>query len=378
MRAILLLALNDLRRTVRDKPAFIWMLAFPIGMMWFFGSLGSDNSGPPEIGLTVINHDQGWISTALIEELQDERIDLHIASPDDEGPPVRALVIPAGFTQGVLAGEQQVVRLEKSPKASTSYSMAAQVHILRAVVRSTGRLVQMSAPDASAEQAEVFRELAGQPQLVRLAVTTAGEGHPTPGGKAQSIPGMLTMTVLMMTLIYGAVFLTLEKRLGMLRRQVSLPLSRIQLYLGKLVGRLMIASLQICGLLLAGRFLFGLSWGSSPVGLFLVVASYALAVAALSTLLGAILSTAAQASSVGWIVGMVLAALGGCWWPAELMPGWMQTITHALPTTWAMDGFHALISFGYGVEAVLLPATALVGFALLFSLLGAKLLRFEG
>ena len=60
------------------------------------------------------------------------------------------------------------------------------------------------------------------------------------------------------------------------------------------------------------------------------------------------------------------------------MPGWMRTMAHALPTTWAMDGFHALISFGYGVEAVLAPATALVGMALLFSLLGAKLLRFEG
>jgi ABC-2 type transport system permease protein len=73
----------------------------------------------------------------------------------------------------------------------------------------------------------------------------------------------------------------------------------------------------------------------------------------------------------------VLAALGGCWWPAELMPGWMRTLSHALPTAWAMDGFHALITFGHGLEAVLVPTTVLLGFAAVFSAAGARLLRFD-
>ena len=40
-----------------------------------------------------------------------------------------------------------------------------------------------------------------------------------------------------------------------------------------------------------------------------------------------------------------------------------------------MDGFHALISFGHGVEAVVLPAAVLLGFAALFAALGSSLLR---
>jgi len=40
-----------------------------------------------------------------------------------------------------------------------------------------------------------------------------------------------------------------------------------------------------------------------------------------------------------------------------------------------MDAFHSLISFGRGVEAVLLPAAVLLGFAALFSVLGARFLR---
>jgi hypothetical protein len=42
-----------------------------------------------------------------------------------------------------------------------------------------------------------------------------------------------------------------------------------------------------------------------------------------------------------------------------------------------MDGFHALISFGRGIEAVVLPAAVLLGFAALFAALGARLLRFD-
>jgi archaellum component FlaF (FlaF/FlaG flagellin family) len=39
-----------------------------------------------------------------------------------------------------------------------------------------------------------------------------------------------------------------------------------------------------------------------------------------------------------------------------------------------MDAFHALISFGRGADAVVLPAAVLVGFGLLFSALGARYL----
>ena len=72
---------------------------------------------------------------------------------------------------------------------------------------------------------------------------------------------------------------------------------------------------------------------------------------------------------------MVMAALGGCWWPSEVVPRWLWHAAHVFPTAWAMDAFHALISFGRGVEAVVIPALALTAFGAVFSLLGARSLR---
>ena len=75
---------------------------------------------------------------------------------------------------------------------------------------------------------------------------------------------------------------------------------------------------------------------------------------------------------------MVMAALGGCWWPGEVMPrlALADRGPCAARPTWAMDAFHALISFGQGFDAVMLPCAVLLGFAALFAALGARFLSF--
>ena len=73
MKQIWVLALNDLRLTVRDRSSFIWMLVMPLAMMWFFGNIGDGgSSGPPRMALTVIDHDGGWLAEALVDELRNE------------------------------------------------------------------------------------------------------------------------------------------------------------------------------------------------------------------------------------------------------------------------------------------------------------------
>jgi len=375
MSNVLWLAWNDVRLTARDKPAFLWLVALPIAMMWFFGAIGGGSERPLRLALDVLDEDGGWVARALVDEVRDDTIDLQepAVAQAPGGAERRRLVVPAGFTAGVLAGERQVLRVEHVASGTTESNLAVQAHVVRAIARTIGRLA--TAKIEGGASAERYRDVAARPALVRLAVATAGRGTPVPRGREQSVPGMLTMTVLMMTLIYGAVFLTIEKQSGMLRRQSLVPMGRGRVILAKLIGRLILAALQIGVLVAAGRLLFGVSWGRSPAGLALLLLSYAIAVAGLATLLGAVVRNPAQASAVGWIVGMVLAALGGCWWPSEVMPAWMRAAAHVLPTAWAMDGFHGLITFGQGLPDVLVPAAALLGFGGAFSILAARLLR---
>ncbi len=383
MKRVLLLAVNDLRLTVRDKPSFFWLLILPVALMAFFAQIPGGSDAPPRISLTVVDQDGGWLARSFVEQLKDETVVLEEVAPEepDTTEKIRTLVIPEGFTDGVLAGEQQTLRIETEPDASESFGIAAQAHVMRAIVRTLATLTEIDLAgnngDGADDRMQRFVELAERPPLVELAVSTAGTGQQVPGGRAQSVPGTMTFTVLMMTLIYGAVFLTVEKKSGMLRRQASLPVTRRQIFLGKLLGRLFLAAIQLAILVPVGRFVFGIHFGSSPTGLVLLVGAYALAVGGLATLMGAVLQTVEQAGMIGWIVGLVMAGLGGCWWPAEVMPRWMWNVAHVFPTAWAMDGFHALISFGHGIEAVIVPSAVLAGFGVLFSLVGARFLDYS-
>jgi ABC-2 type transport system permease protein len=377
LRSLLLVAGNDVRLTVRDRAAFFWMLALPLLLTWIFGQLGAQG-GATKVGLTVLDRDGGWLASALTEELTAGSVDLKVlrgtqaeAPPD---PTLRWIVIPKGFTEGALAGRQQKLAIETAKNASTDYSRAAEVLVVRAIVRTLGRAAEMKVAGDTMTSQEYDR-LRARPPIISLAVETAGHGAAVPSGVALSVPGNLTFFVLMTTVIYGAVFLTIEKREGMIRRQLTLPISRRTLLGGKVLGRILVASIEVAVLLIAGRFLFGLHFGSSPGGLALLLASYGLAVAGISTFLGAVLQTPVQASSVGMLVSLVMAGLGGCWWPSEIMPEWLRTTAHVFPTAWAMDGLHALISFGKGVDAVLVPSAVLALFGLVFALWGASRLR---
>lgn len=370
-----LLALNDVRLTAKDKSSLVWMLLFPVALMWFFGeSFSGGPEGPPRISLTVDDRDRGWLARALIDELDGEQVAL-AELEDGETPRIRTLVLPEGLTAGVLAGRRQTVRLEVDPDADRAFGMGAEIHVRRALVRVLGRLLEARISAEDDETETRYRELEKREPAVRLEASAAGEGAAIPSGYGQSVPGILTMIVLMMTLIYGGIFLILEKEQGMLRRQLSLPVTRGTVVAGKIVGRLTIAAVQIVLLLSVARLVFGLSLGTSPAGLLLLTSSYALAVACLSILLGAVFASTEQASMVGWIASMVMAGLGGCWWPSEVMPEWLRTAAHVFPTAWAMDGFHALISFGRGIEGVWIPSLALLGFGAVFGLLGARFLR---
>lgn len=379
--SVWLLALNDLRLTVKDRTSLLWMLLLPLALMWFFGQAGSGPGGPPKISLSVDNQDGDWVAQALLAELDADQLNLQMVGDDPEAEHIRTLVLPTDLTEAMLAGESQTLRLELDPDANASFGRGAEVHIFRALVRLQGRLLELDilAPEGTpSEELELgYQRLSELPPKVLLEVTNAGQGVPVPQGFAQSVPGMLTMIVLMMTLIYGGVFLILEKQQGMLRRQATLPTSRLAIVLGKILGRLFIAAMQIVLLLTAATFLFGFELGSSWTGLLMLCASYSVAVAGLSVLLGAVLKTPEQASTVGWLLSMVLAGLGGCWWPSEVMPEWLQTAAKALPTSWAMDGFHSLISYGRGVTAVLTPSMVLLAFGLISTVLAVRYLRWE-
>ncbi len=63
---------------------------------------------------------------------------------------------------------------------------------------------------------------------------------------------------------------------------------------------------------------------------------------------------------------VIASALGGCWWPIEVVPDAIKTVAKFFPTYWGVQGLHDVMSFGKSWDAIMLECSILCGFALLF------------
>jgi ABC-2 type transport system permease protein len=124
-------------------------------------------------------------------------------------------------------------------------------------------------------------------------------------------------------------------------------------------------------------FVFGVDWGSALPMVSVVLLAWACFNASLGLLLANLVANENQMSALAVISSLVLAALGGCWWPIEITPGWMQDLAGFLPTGWAMSSMHQLVHFGNGAEAVLPQLGLLITGTILMGAAAAKRFRFE-
>jgi ABC-type multidrug transport system permease subunit len=183
--------------------------------------------------------------------------------------------------------------------------------------------------------------------------------------------------MLLTLLTTGAVWLVIERKQGILRRLASSPVSRGSIVWGKCLARFALSAVQIAFALITGSVLFKVEWGPNLWTILIVLAGYAALGVAASVLLGAVARTEGQAIGIGVLSTNVLAALGGCWWPIEVTPRWAQAFSLALPTGWAMDALHKLVSFGDSASSVVPHLAAFAVAALAAGFIAARKFRFD-
>ncbi|MBU1701495.1 MAG: ABC transporter permease [Candidatus Eisenbacteria bacterium] len=379
---IIALAATEIRLTLRDRGALLWIFLMPLVFGFFFGSvIPSGSSSGSSVALNIVDLDLDILSRQLVSSLQGEGFTttVHDTMPARDKL-YRALIIPKGLTRNILSGQRDSLQFIQTKEAGTTGTMAAQVRIHKVIVRTLSALTETLAetPAETGEKHEVTEKelnaLFQRPDLVTIKTTTARADRDTPGGFKQSMPGMIVMFVLQMSLIYGGIFMVLDRQTGRLRRLATTPAGPLQIFLGKILGLSILALMQTFVLVVVSRFLFHLHWGS-PIALSILILAYIFSVASLGITLGAFAKTPEQARGLGLLFTMILSSLGGCWWPMEIVPKAGQIFGHLFPTAWAMDGMHQIISFGNGVSAILMPALVLCGYGLLFLLAGTALFR---
>lgn len=87
---------------------------------------------------------------------------------------------------------------------------------------------------------------------------------------------------------------------------------------------------------------------------------------AVGELFGSFCTNEQQVFGFGMLFTMIASALGGCWWPIEVVPETMKTVAKFFPTFWGVQGLHDVMSFGKSWDAIAMECVMLWLYALVF------------
>ena len=400
MRKIWAITWKDVRLRFSSRSEYLFFLILPLLFTTILGGLSFGSDGDNRIRLPVVNEDGGVEAQALLTTLADSgavrteevaRAEAETLYEDQDV--VAMLVIPAGFSSSLQQGE--AVTLGWHAQAGNGDSLAAE-QAVRAAVSDVSRALAIANTsvaaaaevrpfDSDEAAADFFAASLAQAQLLlaeeparvvvtRPEVTESGSGEYDPG--AQASAGQLITWVFIPLLGTSALF-AYERTRGTLRRLLTTPTNKATYLLGTISGQLLVALVQMAILVGFGVLVMKLNWGQSPLALAVMLVSFGLAAVAMGTMLGTFIKSEGQANNLSIMLGMVMALMGGCWYPLELFPPAVQSAVRVLPTTWAMLGLMDLVLWGRGLVEILPKAGVLLGFALVFFVIGVRRFRYE-
>jgi ABC-2 type transport system permease protein len=205
-------------------------------------------------------------------------------------------------------------------------------------------------------------------QAAKLDVQVVG-GSGRPSSVQQNVPAWLIFGMFLVVMPISALFIV-ERRDGTLARLTSLRVPFSMMLLGK-IGPFFVVNLAQAALMFtAGKTLVpGLGGESLALParwdlLAIVTACTSLAAIGWGLLVAVSARTLEQATVVGGVGTILVAAIGGIMVPRFVMPQSMQALVDFSPMAWALEGFHAVMLRQGGAADIVSPCLKLLALAL--------------
>ncbi len=388
MKRIFDITLKDLLQILRDRKTFLFLLIMPIGFTLLFGLAFGGSGKPADARLPVgyLDQDGSAISSQLYAILSNSsviRLDTTMGRSESvlaalvgSGKLAAAFVIPSGYSQSVLDDHPVKIGFYTDPSqastATVESELLAAYNRLSSGVRTANIAVKITGNPATFDTALAQALAAWQNPPIRVAVSSGVTSKPqnqTILSLAQSSPGMMIQFAIA-GLLTAATVIVNERKTRSLQRLLTTATSRFQILMGHYLAIFTIIFIQFLLLILFGQVLH-VNYMRLPLASLLVAFVTAVCIAALGLLIGVLAKSEEQAIIYSLIPMFVLSGLGGVWLPLEYTGTAFQAIGHISPVAWAMDGFKNIVARGLGFNSVLVPAAALLGYAMLFFTLAA-------
>jgi ABC-2 type transport system permease protein len=326
----------------------------------------------------IVNLDQGPKAQNLLTGWRKEHGTPVALGPNDWQDALRTgelkyvLQVDAGFAQalddsleGAGEGGQKVhflaePGLDQGLFESTRVSLT--MHVAR--LRTENMLAQLKVEGDLTQASELL--------FSNTLVTAERVGkNARPSSVQQSVPGWLVFGMFFVVASIAGLFVD-ERSCGALARLRSLGASPATLLAAKVVPYMLVNGVQAVLMLSVGSWLMpvlggdGLSLqGVNWAALVLVLMAISAAAVSLALAIACLVRTHAQASTLGPILNVLMAALGGIMVPLFVMPDVMQQIAAYSPMNWGLEALLDVLLRGADVSETLPRVGRLAGFSVL-------------
>jgi ABC-2 type transport system permease protein len=397
---VIAIALKDMKLRFTGKTELLFFLVLPLIFTLLLSGV-LFGGGSNKIVMVVVDEDNSDLSHKLYSLLESSEIVMpsllvreSAQETFDKRDAAAILIIPSRMETNLKAG--QAVALDFTLDPSNNNGLAVQQEVQNVIGQISRGLVVANASTREADQIQPFTDAAQRQAYYDQSLAAAQQEFTSAPTRiviaqaektvdmqtqketqaAYASAGQLIIWVFI-PLLGTSELMAYERVWGTLRRLVTTPTRKPTFLLGIITGQFSYGLIQMLMLVVLGVVLLKVPWGENPLALLLLLVSFGLAAVAMGTMLGTFTRTPSQANGLSIAAGMVMGLLGGCMWPLEMFPPAVANVAKILPTTWAMMGMTQLTVYNAGFIQILPYAAVLLGFSLVFFVVGAWRFRYE-
>jgi ABC-2 type transport system permease protein len=417
MMKIIDIALKDLVRSIRNFFLVGMAFAAPLlltGLIYFaFGSLLSGNVSQLEVKVGVVNLDKlpadSPLEAPIGKNIRDMFFDDSVKSwitasdyPDetaarsavDNQEIGAAIIIPAGFSEKILAGQTDMpIILLQDPTLSIGPGVVKEMltsvidgvvgggvayQVINARQQANGRELDPASYPTVLEKYSTWyvdfqRALFHNPEKATLVISSPTTSNDSLQDMMGSVMAGQLIFFSFFTGAYAMMTILQEDEEGTLSRLFTTPTRRTAILAGKFLYVFLIVLLQGLVLTTIAHFLFNIDWGQ-PASVALSLLGQMVAAVGLAALLVSFLKSSKQA---GFVFGGVLTAMGmlsGLFTTNIAMPASFAALAKFTPQGWALKAWELSLG-GLPPSQLLLPFFVLVGMGVVMFAIGATLFR---
>lgn len=317
---------KEFLQAVRDKATFGMMIGIPIIQLLLFGF--AINSNPKHLPTAIVSADNSNFTRSFLHSMNNTDYFRFIPGNQSDMAATEMLRtdrakfvinIPANFSRDLVRGQHPslLIEADATDPSATGYAVAAVTAITN-----------------SALTYDLIGSLAHlQPTPPPYQVIIHSLYNPLLITQYNIVPGLLGVVLTMTLVIITSLAITREWETGTIEMLLSTPVHPLEVMLGKIIPYIIIGYIQVCVILLLGKFLFHVPMLGNIGTLLLASLPFIAANLAVGLTFSTVAKNQLQAIQAAMFFFLPSLLLSGFMFPFQGMPSWAQYIGNCLPLT---------------------------------------------